>query len=262
MGQHLSTLRESLESIPGTLNAIPGTVNEAVSDKVKPLADKIMSVSGTVTALPNRLLAYPEALLERMKAVLPGTLKYLPGTLKKENEKISELPSEEKLIVPTESVTPEKTSQATVETPVDALNEIAKKSREFLVKNGYSNPEDAPSAGVQLVPLNQQSETLTGFQIGYTPIFIVASGYYVIVSLQPRSWTDLGCLVKLFRYWPTHLMWGFCYGACTCLAASLFPPYTQWFVMFLTGWKFIEGLITLTLRAHRGGFYNKDADED
>jgi len=273
MGQPLSTLRDSLEGIAGTLKAIPGTVKEALPDTVKALP-------GTVAALPGRLLGYPEALLERLKVVLPGTLKFLPGRLKKEDNGSSEVATEGKLnlIVPTESVTPEKPKsvtpknliptateirQATVDARADALTEITKKSREFLV-NEYSNPEEIPSGGVKLVPLQpgQHPQTSTGFQIGYNQIFFAACGYYVIVSLHPQSYTDFGCFGRLWREWPTHLMWGLSYGTCTCLAASLVPPYTQWLVMFLLGCRCIEGLITLHFRARRGDLYIEDANDE
>jgi len=263
MGQPLSTLRESLVAIAGTLKDIPERVKEA-------LPETTAALPGTVMALSGRLLAYPQALLERLKAVLPGTLKYLPGRLKKEDTKSSGVATEEKLnlIVPTESVAPEMAKsltpknliqtateipQATADARVDALSEITKKSREFLV-SGYSKAEEIASAGVQLVPLQsgQLPKPSTGFQLGYAPIFLAASGYYVIVSLHPQSYTDFGCFLKMGREWPTHLMWGLGYGTCMCLAAYLVPPYTQWLVMFLIGFKWVEGLINLVLRARRG----------
>jgi len=256
MGQPFSTLRESLVAIPGALQGIPETVKEA-------LPNTITALPSTVMALPGRLLAYPEALLKRFEAVLPGTLKYFPGRVKKEDNKSPVVAT-----VPKEPVTPKnliqkatEIRQATVDARVDALSEITKKSRELLV-NRYSNPEEIPSAIVKLVPLQsrQHPETSTGFQLGYTPIFLAASGYYVIVSLHPQSYTDFGCFVKLWREWPTHLMWGLSYGTCTCLAASLVPPYTQWLVMFLIGCKWIEGLITVALRARRGELYIEDED--
>merc|ERR1719173_91864 len=119
MGQPLSTLRDSLEGIAGTLKTIPGTVKEALPDTVKALP-------GTVAALPGRLLAYPEALLERLKAVLPGTLKFLPGRLKKEDNGSSEVETEGKLdvIVPTESVTPEKTKSLSPKNLIQTATEI------------------------------------------------------------------------------------------------------------------------------------------
>jgi len=173
-------------------------------------------------------------------------------------------------MAPTKSFTPEslietaaEIGQASADVGLDALRVITKISRQFLVENGYSNPEGVPSVRAQRFILIQQPKKDSVLQLGYIPIFLAASGYYVIVSLKPKSW--MASLFKLYREWKTHLMWGVGYGTCACLAACTFPPYTKWLVFFLVGFKWCEVLLTLTQRSRRDGLYiedESDIDED
>jgi len=256
MGQPLSTLRELLGSVPGTIKAIPGTVKDAIPDSVtaipatvvNAIPDSVKAIPGTVMAVPGKLLAYPQAILERLKALLPGSLKSLPGRLKKEDN-VSEIAPEVQAdkMVPTEvlppkPVTSEKTMAQTTTQSLMDLGQAAVDARRDEIE--YLD-NVLPASVVQ--PM-QQLESATSWQIGYVPIFFAAATYYNMVTLKPKSFADF---LKLKVDWPTHFLWGAGNGLCACLAASLFPPYTKWLVIFLVGGKWLHE-VTLFFARSRG----------
>jgi len=270
MGQPLSTLRDLVGSIPGTIKAIPGTVKDAIPDSVtaipatvvNAIPDSVKAIPGTVISVPGKLLAYPQAILERLKALLPGSLKSVPGRLKKEDNIVSEIAPEVQAekIVPTEvappkPVTPEKTmAQATTESLMELGQAAVDARRDEIEYLDYVLP-------ASVVQPMQQLEKATSWQIGYVPLFFAAATYYNMVTLKPKSFSDF---LKLKDDWPIHFLWGAGNGICACLAASLFPPYTKWLVIFLVGVKWCHE-VTLMFSRSRGWLNDgpeSDLDED
>jgi len=275
MGQPLSTLRELLGAIPGTIKAIPGTVKDALPDSVtaipetvvNAIPDSVKAIPGTVLAVPGKLLEYPQAILERLKAILPGSLKSLPGRLKKEDNKVSEIAPEVQAdkVVPTEAapakaappkaVTPEI---SVAESAVESLMEFAEDFAEDFAEARRDEIEYLdqvlPASVVQ--PM-QQIESAT-WEIGYVSLFFAAATYYNMVTLRPKSFWDF---LKLKDDWPTHFLWGAGNGICACLAASLFPPYTKWLVIFLVGVKWCQQVAMMFARS-RGWLDDEPVDND
>jgi len=269
MGQPLSTLRDLVGAIPGTIKAIPGTVKDALPDSVtaipetvvNAIPDSVKAIPGTVLAVPGKLLAYPQAILERLKALLPGSLKSLPERLKKEDNKVSEIAPEVQAdkVVPTEAappkaVTPEK---SVAETTAQSLVEFGQAAVDARRDEIEYLDNVLPDSVVQPI---QQLESVS-WQLGYVHLFFAAAIQYNMVTLKPKSFSDF---LKLKDDWPTHFLWGAGNGICACLAASLFPPYTKWLVIFLVGIKWCQE-VTLMFSRSRGWLNDgpeSDIDED
>jgi len=253
MGQPLSTLRELLVAIPDTLKSLPGTVKESLPDTFKGIPEKVKALPGAVMVLPTKLLAYPEAVMERLKALLPDSLKSLPGRLKKEDIKVPEITSDVQAnktvpteiiptvkvpmktvtteIMPTESITPEETETSYLQMALDVRSEAIEDLDETFPVSVVQSMKDIDDSS---------------WQVGYINIFFAAATYYNMVTMRPASFSDF---LKLRYDWPTHFMWGSSYGACACLAASLFPPYTKWAITILVGLKWCSEVIKMFVRS-------------
>jgi len=274
MGQPISTLREFVGSIPGTLKAIPDTVKEAIPDSVtaipatvvNAIPDSVKAIPGTVLAVPGKLLAYPQAILERLKALLPGSLKSLPGRLKKEDNNVPEIAPEVQAdkMVPTEVAPPKPVApeMAIAHTTTESLMELAEELAEDFVEAAVDARRDEIEYLDHVLPATvvepMQKLEKTSWQIGYVSLFFAAAFQYNMVTLKPKSFADF---YKFKDDWPTHFLWGAGNGACACLAASLFPPYTKWLVILLVGCKWAQELLLFLARS-RGWIEDYVSDDE
>jgi len=148
-------------------------------------------------------------------------------------------------------VTPEKTMAETTTQSLMELTQAAVDARRDEIE--YLD-NVLPASVVE--PMQQLEKA--SWQIGYVPLFFAAATYYNMVTLKPKSFSDF---LKLKVDWPTHFLWGAGNGICACLAASLFPPYTKWLVIFLVGVKWFHE-VSLFFARSRGWIDDSVSDND
>jgi len=135
--------------------------------------------------------------------------------------------------------------QSTVEVGKGTLSNLTHMSRDFLVNKGYLSGEGGSQGSRQNIAIVQSGNKSSLYGFDYFSIFFGATGYYVVSSMNLKSYSDI---TADYQSMPTHLMWGAGFGLAACCGACIYPPYTKWLVATLVGYKIWADIVRPKLK--------------